>query len=512
MQWLNTAVDELISQHPEGEIVVSSGVSPSGTYHLGTLREVLTAEAVAYELKKRGRQARHIHVVDDLDVFRKVPAGVPEDFKQSLGKPLCDVPAPDGSAGSYADYYLKDLLTAAEKMHLDMEVLRAREKYRQGFFVTAIEKALEKQADIRQILETVSGHKLGEEWSPIQVNEGGYLKNRQFVSLQKADKTLTYKDKDKDGQNQQVSYADGQVKLNWRIDWPARWWLLGVNAEPFGRDHATKGGSYDTGAVIAEKVFEAEAPLPIPYNFINRTGETKKMSKSAGDVITAAELLDLLPAEVIWYFLLRYSPEKQLFFDEGTTLIKLVDDFGELLAKPDKTATEKQLVDIALHGLKQPTISRVPFSHLVASYQAALKDPAKTLEIIGRTEYTKVVDEDADIIKAELKFIDAWLEKRAPEDVKFALAEKVDSGQFSDKEKQFLISLAAKIEAAPADADGDWFHKTIYDLKDSSGLEPKEMFTTLYRALIGKDSGPRAGWFLSILPRDWLLKRLRLTA
>jgi len=36
------------------------------------------------------------------------------------------------------------------------------------------------------------------------------------------------------------------------------------------------------------------------------------------------------------------------------------------------------------------------------------------------------------------------------------------------------------------------------------------MFEALYRALIGKTSGPRAGWFLSMLPREWLVTRLRL--
>ncbi|MGH7241733.1 MAG: lysine--tRNA ligase, partial [Candidatus Saccharimonadales bacterium] len=82
MQWLNTVVDELIARHPEGGIVVSSGVSPSGTYHLGTLREVLTAEVIAVELERRGRQSRHLHIVDDLDVFRKVPANISEDFAQ----------------------------------------------------------------------------------------------------------------------------------------------------------------------------------------------------------------------------------------------------------------------------------------------------------------------------------------------------------------------------------------------------------------------------------------------
>lgn len=510
MQWLNKAVDELLARHPDGEIVVSSGVSPSGAYHLGTLREILTAEAIAYEARKRGRQARHAHIVDDLDVFRKVPVGVPEDFKQHLGKPLCDVPAPDGTDQSYADYYVKDLLVAAEKMHLELDIVHAHEKYRAGFFVEAIEKALAQKDRIKEILEDISGHKVDDNWSPIQVIEDGYLKNRPFVSINTDDKTLVVKDKD--GKDRQTGYAKGEAKLNWRIDWPARWSLLGVQAEPFGRDHATKGGSYDTGVVIVKDIYGAEPPLPLPYNFINITGQTKKMSKSAGDTVTASELLEVLPAEVVWFFILRYSPDKQLFFDEGPTLMRLVDEFGELLAKPDKTDAEEQLIDVCLHGVDQPTVSRVPFSHLVASYQAALKDADKTLEIIGRTEHADVVDEDADIIKAELKFIDAWLEKRAPEDVKFALAEKVDAGAFSDAEKQYMGQLADKISGAPAGADGDWFHKAIYEFKDSAGLEPKELFTTLYKALIGKTSGPRAGWFLSILPRDWLVKRLRLEA
>ena len=508
MQWLNKVVDELVERHPEGGIVVSSGVSPSGTYHLGTLREILTAEAIAYTVRKRGRKAKHIHVVDDLDVFRKVPAGVSEDFKKYLGKPLCDVPAPGGSDDSYADYYVKDLFVAAEKLHLELDIVRAHEKYRAGFFVEAIEKALAQTDRIKQILESISGHKVDDHWSPIQVIEDGYLKNRPFKSIDTGKKTLVFKDKD--GKERETGYAKGEVKLNWRIDWPARWWLLGVQAEPFGRDHATKGGSYDTGAVLVKDIYGGEAPLPLPYNFINRTGETKKMSKSAGDTITASELLEMLPAEVVWFFVLRYAPDKQLFFDEGPTLARLVDEFGELLAKPDKTESDEQLLDICLHGIERPTVSRVPFSHLVASYQAALRDADKTLEIIGRTEHAGVVDEDADIIRAELRFIDAWLAKSAPEDVRFELLDGVDAGDFNDAEKQFMSDLADKLSAAPEDADGDWFHKAIYEFKDSTDMGPKELFSTLYRALIGQTHGPRAGWFLSILPRDWLIERLKL--
>jgi lysyl-tRNA synthetase, class I len=507
MQWLDSIVDEAIKRHPEGDIVVSSGVSPSGTYHLGTLREVLTAEAVAVEIRRRGRNARHIHVVDDLDVFRKVPVNVPGEFEKHLGKPLCDVPAPDGSEKTYADFFLEDLLEAAKKMNLTMEVIRAHQRYREGFYVPAIEKALNKVGDIRQVLEEISGRKLDEQWSPVQVMEDGYLKNRQFKSINSEEKTIIYVAHD--GAERSISYAKGEVKLNWRIDWPARWSLLGVNVEPFGRDHATKGGSYDTGEAIVRRVFEAEPPLPVPYEFINRTGDTKKMSKSAGDVITAAQLLHLLPPEIVWFFMLRYGPDKMLFFDEGETLMRLFDEFAELLAKPGKSDQEKHLLELCLHDIAEPTVSNIPFTHLVASYQASLKDADKTIEVIRRTEYKATAEADAGIIKEELKFIDEWLQRSAPEEVKFDLKGDANPSEFTVGESTYFAALADKIAQAPADADGQWFHDAIYELKDSVGLEPKQLFTSLYGLLIGKRSGPRAGWFLSILPREWLVKRLK---
>ena len=149
---------------------------------------------------------------------------------------------------------------------------------------------------------------------------------------------------------------------------------------------------------------------------------------------------------------------------------------------------------------------------MVASYQASLKDADKTLDVIKRTEHGEVAEQEADIIREELKFIDEWLNKRAPEDVKFALAEHVNAADFSEQEQNFLRALGEKAAQAPGDADGMYFHERIYELKDELNLQPKEMFTALYKALIGKTSGPRAGWFLSILPRDWLVKRLKLEA
>ena len=507
MQWLARLVDDIEKEFPGGEILIESGVSPSGTYHVGTLREVLTCDAVLLELKRRGRQARHVHYVDDLDPLRKVPVNVPTEFEKYLGRPYCDVPAPDGSGQSYADYFLNDFLGAAAGLHMEMEVIRSHEQYRAGEMSKVIEQALTHVDEVRAILESISGRKLPDDWAPVQIMEDEYLKNRRFVSIDTTAKTIAYLDAD--DKQKSVSYVGGQVKLNWRVDWPARWSMLGVQVEPFGRDHATKGGSYDTGAEIVRKVFGGSAPYPVPYNFINLAGETKKMSKSTGHIIAISDLTKVMPPEVVRFFTLRYSPDKLLFFDEKEGVTKLIDDYAALLAKPDKDEDDQRTIAICSVG-KDTVVSSIPFSHLVASYQASLKDPAKTLEVIARTEHAEAVAEQGDVIKKELAFIDNWLKAWAPEDVKFELTPSVKPADFSDQEKELFSKLADKIERAPADADGEWFHKAIYEFKDELGLQPKDMFQSLYKLLIDKSSGPRAGWFLSILPRDWLIKCLRL--
>lgn len=508
MNWLNQIVDELIAKHPDGEILVESGGSPSGTHHLGHMREFVTSDAIMLELRRRGRQARHIYFADDLDALRKIPVDIPKTHEQYLGMPLCDAPAPDGSSQSYADFFLAQLERATAALGVEVTFVRAHEKYRSGFYVPAIERSLEHLADARKALETISGRELNDQWSPIQVLENGRLKNRKFISINKEAKTLNYENVD--GGESTVRYDNGEVKLDWRLDWPGRWWLLNVLAEPFGRDHATKGGSWDTGVQIMHDVYDAQPPYPVPYDFINMAGDTKKMSASKGTGLDAEEGSTIMPPEVVRYFILRAAPGKRLYFDPVNGVVQLMDEFAALAAKPNKTEAEEQLLYICTHGQDAKTVSRVPFSHLVASYQASLKNADATVEVIKRTEYAQVAQEDAEIIGRELKFIDAWLQKRAPEDVKFELTESFSAADFTEQEQQFLRALGDKTADAPADADGAWFHDAIYELKDQMGLAPKDMFTTLYRALIGKTSGPRAGWFLSILPRDWLIARLRL--
>src|ERR1700745_1081507 len=77
-------------------IVCASGISPSGSIHLGNLRELMTVHLVRDTLRARGHTVEHIHSWDDFDRFRKVPVGIPDSFAAQIGKPICDIPDPGG--------------------------------------------------------------------------------------------------------------------------------------------------------------------------------------------------------------------------------------------------------------------------------------------------------------------------------------------------------------------------------------------------------------------------------
>lgn len=181
MQWLNKIADEAMAAQPQGEILVESGSSPSGTYHLGHLREIITCDAIVLELRRRRREARHISFIDDLDGLRKIPVNIPDDYEKYLGRPLCDIPAPTGASSSYAEYFLKGLRDTAKALSIEAEFIRSHKKYRSGFFVPAIEKCLARVPQARAALEKISGRQLDEHWSPVQIMENGYLKKRRFL-------------------------------------------------------------------------------------------------------------------------------------------------------------------------------------------------------------------------------------------------------------------------------------------------------------------------------------------
>ena len=132
--WVTRAADDAI-RHAGGTdrvITCSSGASPSGPVHLGNLREFLTVHFVADELQRRGVSVRHLHVWDDYDRFRKVPAGVDPSWADHIGRPLSAVPDPWECHASWADHFKAPLRDALHELGVDMEEISQTERYTRG--------------------------------------------------------------------------------------------------------------------------------------------------------------------------------------------------------------------------------------------------------------------------------------------------------------------------------------------------------------------------------------------
>src|ERR1035437_8162787 len=81
-------------RHPDVPPTCASGISPSGPVHLGNLRELMVPHLVADEVRRNGAPCRHILSWDDYDRLRRVPAGLPAEFAEHIGRPLTSVPDP----------------------------------------------------------------------------------------------------------------------------------------------------------------------------------------------------------------------------------------------------------------------------------------------------------------------------------------------------------------------------------------------------------------------------------
>ncbi|MEO8785183.1 MAG: lysine--tRNA ligase [Candidatus Saccharimonadales bacterium] len=511
--WLNNEVDQIIAQFPAGEIIVSSGISPSATYHIGHFREVLMADGLAWGIRQRGRQARHLHFVDNFDPLRKRYDFLPVEYEQYIGWPICLIPAPDGSKKSYATYFSEEFQKEAAKMGVDMEVIYSYEdQYLNGKMVPMIEQAVAHGKEIRKIFDQVANRQLSDDWMPIQILSDAKSFNQwRYKAIDTKTKTMTYVDEA--GNEGEVSYADGRVKLNWRLDWPARWALWGVQVEPYGKEHATKGGSYDTGAEFVKQVFNAQPPYPLAYDTINLVGDNKKMSSSLGNLITPAEALEIMPPEIIRYLIYRNLPKRVVYFDSGLGLYNLIDEFSKaeeaVLNGQDHEFGEAYKVSAAINSHR--TITSIPFNHLVGVYQAAQGDQQTIIDILNRTGYQAVVSKQKDVLSREIPYVANWLHKYAPESVKFSVQQKLPKLELSPEQTKFAAILADKLQAINQ-LDGQIMHQTIYGAKEQAGIQPGQAFKAIYQLLLNKQSGPKAGWFLSSLDKDWLIKRLRLQA
>lgn len=506
--WLDGVLDTVASRANGEPVLVCSGITPSGPYHVGHAREILTAEAIRRGLELRGIEARHMHNVDDFDALRKRYEYLPESYEKEAGKPVYLVPAPDGKSVSYAEQFFGAYAAAAQKLGIPMQIWRSHEEYQAGKFADVITTALRRRNDIARILETISQREVPSEWQPVQILDAASQSLRTAEFLRFDDQAGFVEYRSSDGTTRTADIRKGEVKLDWRVDWPARWHMLGVTVEGFGKEHATKGGSYDTGAAIQREIFGTEPPIPVPFNPINLKGDTRKMSSSLGNLVTIDQALEFIPPEVLRYFVFKSVPSKVLEFDPGLGMYNLIDEFAatERAAQAGEPTQFERAWRVSVLKGDEATISTIPYSHLVATYQASRMDSGRTLELLSHT-HPEQVKQEGGVIRRELAYVQRWLDTSyAPDSIKFSVSEDLPSLEIEPGEKTFLQALA---DTYPDQPEADAVQTLIFETAKAQAIQPRDAFKLLYRLFIQKDAGPKLGGFLADLEREFVVARLK---
>ena len=93
------------------------------------------------------------------------------------------------------------------------------------------------------------------------------------------------------------------------------------------------------------------------------------------------------------------------------------------------------------------------------------------------------------------KYARIWVENYAPQSEKFELIKvmPVNVKNLSDKQKEYLRKVAGELDK---DWDAENFQEQLYEWAKEIGVSSKDAFTAIYSSLIGKSSGPKAGWLI----------------
>lgn len=479
--------------------VVATGISPSGEFHVGHLREILSGDSIARAIRGRGVPVTLKFIVDDVDPLRKVsPFLDAAVYAPLVGRSLFELPAP-GGGGTYADHYLNPFLEALGALRVEVEVVRAHEMYRSGAMDDVVFTSLERRDDIARILAEVTGKEVEDNWSPWnpRCSSCGKITSGVVRDFDRAAGTIRSHCGHCGARTEQSPAGGG--KLTWRVDWAARWKVLGVSAEPFGKDHASRGGSYDTGVLLARGIFGIEPPVPLVYEWISLKGQGD-MSSSKGNVLSVHELLRMVPPEVLRYLVLKHRPARSIAFDPGLPLLKLVDEVDDASA----TGRDDRSLELSRAAGFRPV--GVPFHHLVLVTQIARFDLDRTISLLERGGYA-VADRGA--IAERIEMAKVWLAKYAPDEVKVEVPDELPEAAraLSPEQKAFLHRLA---DALPGLPTGDAIQSAIRELAATEGGPGAAAgFAAVYAALLGRSRGPRAGQFIEILGRERVAARLR---
>ncbi len=517
MHWVDAVSEQLLERGNSHK--VASGTSISGQIHFGNAGDVMIAEGIIRALDEKGGSGDLLWIMDDMDPLRSVPEQLPQSFSKYLGYPDFNIPCPEDHCTSFIEHFTTPFIEALDEVGVYPEIISSAELYTSGQMEPYVIKALENTERIREIIQRISGSEKSDVWLPFDpiCASCGKITPTTAMEWDPDDKVVRYRcDEGVAGKKKILGCGyEGEAKLTegkltWRVDWAARWALLGVTCEPFGKEHAAAGGSYATSSVICKEIFETEPPFPVPYEFILVGGQ--KMSKSLGNVISLSDVTSSGTAELSRFFFYRSKVTSQKDLQLSKTLVPLIENYewvervyhGQDDNFPAKEEEElRRSYEFSQVESVPETYFQVPFTHLLSIVQIA-PDWDSVLKALARTGTPEVPEEHVDRLKRKIAAARYFLENHAPDQMIFSLLDEAPELEAEDRKviEAYLNAISG------VDWTADELHNAVYTAAEQLDVKGGAVFRALYRAFLGKDRGPRLGFFLASLDRDFVLERL----
>lgn len=515
--WADIYAERIVREKGEkAQYTCASGITPSGTVHIGNFREIISVDLVVRSLRSRGKTVRFLYSWDDYDVFRKVPKNMPNQaqLEEHLRWPITLVPDPWGKESSYARANEADLERLLSTVGIEPEYIYQAARYRSSVYAEGIRTALEKREAIREILNRHRTEPLAADWWPVSV----------FSNFTNTDNTtvlgwddaygLTYRCEDS-GKTETVDLrTTAAVKLPWRIDWPMRWAHEGVDFEPAGKDHHSEGGSFDTAKLLCKDIYGVDAPVSFQYDFISIKGRGGKISSSSGEVVSLSDVLEVYEPAVTRYLFAGTRPNTEFAISFDLDVIKIYEDYdrteriyyGSEDVGEKRRAKEARIYELSQVDRPQADMPfQAPFRHLCNILQIVDGDIAKALGMIPG-----VREADLKRLTCRAECAWNWITRFAPEDFRYTLRTPQSEPIPVDEAcRKAIVLLAQELSTRFSDHDEKSLSESIYRVAGEAGVDPKEFFTVMYRVLVGKERGPRLAGFILTIGRDRMLELLR---
>ncbi len=500
-------------------LVIRDEKTASGRVHVGSLRGVAIHGIIAEILGGENISNKYFFEINDFDPMDGLPVYLDrEKFLPFMGMSLCNVPSPDGKAENYAEYFAEEFVGVIAETGFVPEYYRSSDVYKSGRYNEVIKIALENDAKIREIYQKISGSVKVESWLPIQ------------MICEKCGKVGTTRSISFDGENVEyaceenmVSWAKGcgyagknspyggNAKLPWKVEWAAKFKIFGVDIEGAGKDHSTRGGSREIADAIAREVFGQTPPYNIPYEFLHVGG--RKMSSSKGAGSSSREIADALPHELLRLLLLFKDPKRVIdFMPDGDTIPILFDTYDKLAeAYFQKAPGDYPRIFALMHSPKEREKIEARFLPRFSQIAFLAQMPHMDIEAeVKKIKEAPLTDADKREIDYRAKYAKNWLKNYAAEDFKYELKEKEipDAAKNLSGEQKAALKILLEYVSGREKLDGQELHTKLHDIKKETDISPQALFSAIYLIFLSKESGPKAGWFLQVLDRKFLEKRL----